>query len=139
LRCNIGVSCKDLSNPKIAYCTFVDNQLAIEAKRKKPFFGGGSGEFVNCVFSGNAALLTEDYFSKDKIKVSHSVTDVRVNWPACKTTAVRFVDRWAGNYSLDASAVASNGFETSHPAWLTSGVNGSIHKLPGIFSSSYRP
>ncbi len=139
LRCNIGVSCKDLSNPKIAYCTFVDNKLAIEAKRKKPFFGGGSGEFVNCVFSGNAALLTEDYFSKDKIKVSHSVLDVRVNWPACKTTAVRFIDRWAGNYTLDATAVASNGFETLQPAWLAGGMNGSEHRLPGVFMSSYRP
>lgn len=136
LRCNIGVACKDLSSPKIAHCTFVDNKLAIEAKRKKEFFGGGSGEFVNCVFSGNVALFTEDYFSQNQILVSHSILDVPTKWPTCKTSEIDFVDRALGNYVLDASTLAGNGLDISMPEWMPSAANGAAHKVPGIFESA---
>jgi spore coat protein CotH len=136
LRCNIAVSCKDLSSPKIAYCTFVDNKLAIEAKRKKEFFGGGSGEFVNCVFSGNAELFTEDYFSQNQILISHSILDVAAKWPTCKTAEIRFVDPAQANYVLDASSLAGNGLEIVQPEWLPHSANGAAHKVPGIFGSA---
>ncbi len=136
LRCNIGVSAKDLSTPKIAHCTFVDNKLAIEAKRKKEFFGGGSGEFVNCVFSGNVELFTEDYFSQNKISISNSILDVAAKWPTCKTTEVRFVDQAKSNYVLDASTLAGNGLDLVQPDWMPHSANGAVHKIPGVFEST---
>jgi len=134
LRCNIGVSAKDLSSPKIAFCTFVDNKLAIEAKRKKEFFGGGAGEFVNCVFSGNTELFTEDYFSQNKIAIRNSLLDVPVKWPTCKTAEIQFVDREQQNFALDAATLTGNGFEMLMPEWLPATSNGVAHKVPGIFS-----
>jgi hypothetical protein len=133
--CNIGVSCKDLSNPKIANCTFINNKMAIEAKRKKPFFGGGSGEFVNCVFFENGTLLQEDYFSEGQVKVRHSLVDVPVDWPTCKTTEIRFVAPEQGNYILEPATVAGNGFEVSLPDWANLNVNGHSPRLPGIFTN----
>jgi spore coat protein CotH len=138
LGCNIGVSCKDLSSPKIANCTFVGNNLAIEAKRKKPFFGGGSGEFVNCVFSGNKELLQEDYFSREKVKVSHSLVDEQIDWPTCVTTAIRFVSPETGNYLLapPQSGVIGDGFMISLPEWAGLNGNGPAPRLPGIFTNA---
>ena len=77
--CRIAISCKDLSFATVRGCTFVGNQLAIEAKRKKPMFGGGAGEFVNCVFAANDTLLREDIFSKGRIKIDHSEMDAKVS------------------------------------------------------------
>jgi hypothetical protein len=77
--CRIAISCKDLSFATVRGCTFVSNQLAIEAKRKKPMFGGGAGEFVNCVFAANDTLLREDIFSKGRIKIEHSEMDAKAS------------------------------------------------------------
>ena len=94
--CSIGISCKDLSYARVAHCTFVDNALAIEAKRKKPMFGGGSGEFVNCVFAANDTLLREDWFSNGKIKLDHVLTDDSNTNPV-----VEFVAPDEDDYRLD--------------------------------------
>ena len=67
--CEIGISVKDLSFARVANCTFANNKLAIEAKRKKPMFGPGSGEFVNCVFTGNQVVKREDYFSRGRVEI----------------------------------------------------------------------
>lgn len=136
--CNIGVSCKDLSSPKIAFCTFINNNLGIEAKRKKEFFGGGSGNFVSCVFYGNKKLFDEDYFSKNQINVSSSLFDVPMEWGTCKTMELHFVAPEKNNYLLDPNALASNGFEVVVPEWANLNNNGQTPKLPGIFSDPVR-
>jgi len=139
--CNIGVSCKDLSSPKIAFCTFINNNLAIEAKRKKPFFGGATGNFVSCVFSGNKELLDEDYFSDGGVAVRHSLVDAAMDWPTCQTAEMHFVAPEQNNYLLEPSTLASNGFEVQLPEWMN--LNGNGHTLsrpagPGIFSDPVR-
>ncbi len=116
--CVIGFSTKDLSHARVAHSTFIDNKLAIEAKRKKPFFGGGSAEVINSVFVGNEQLLTEDYFSSGKVAVSHALTDVPVSWPASRNASVRFVDPEGGDFTLDPRSVMGNGFELARPKWL---------------------
>jgi hypothetical protein len=139
--CNIGVSCKDLSSPKIAFCTFVNNNLAIEAKRKKPFFGGATGNFVSCVFSGNKKLLDEDYFSAGGVEVRHSLVDAQVNWPACQTAEMRFVAPEQNNYLLEPGTSASNGFEVNLPEWVNLNGNGHAPSRPagpGIFTDPVR-
>ncbi len=73
--CTIGMSCKDLSQAAVNRCTFVNNKLAIEAKRKKPMFGGGSGTFTQCVFAANDTLLREDAFSKGHVQFVDSEID----------------------------------------------------------------
>jgi spore coat protein CotH len=73
--CNIGVSCKDLSAAAVSRCTFVGNKLAIEAKRKKPMFGGGAGTFAQCVFAANDTLLREDAFSRGQVQIVDSKVD----------------------------------------------------------------
>ncbi len=136
--CTIGVSCKDLSNPKIAFCTFVGNKLAIEAKRKKAFFGGGSGTFISCVFSRNQTLCQEDYFSKGQIVVRYSLVDVPVDWPTCKTAEVRFAAPGQNNYLLEPSTVAGNGIEIFLPEWANLNHNGHAPSRPagpGIFAN----
>ncbi len=77
--CQIAVSCKDLAFAKVDHCTFVRNRLAIEAKRKKPMFGGGAGEFVGCVFAANDTLLREDIFSKGRILIRDSDMDANAD------------------------------------------------------------
>ncbi|MGH7493839.1 MAG: CotH kinase family protein [bacterium] len=136
--CNIGVSCKDLSSPKIAFCTFINNNLAIEAKRKKSFFGGATGNFENCVFSGNKKLLDEDYFSEGGVVVRHSLVDEPVDWPTCKTAELQFVSPEQNNYLLEPNAPANDGFEVSLPDWANLNHNGHTPKLPGIFLDPVR-
>jgi hypothetical protein len=136
--CNIGVSCKDLSNPKAAFCTFIGNKLAIEAKRKKAFFGSGSGQFVSCVFYENGELLQEDYFSKNQVVVRHSLVDAATNWPTCQTAEMRFFAPAQHNYLLAPNALASNGFQAPLPEWVN--LNGNGHAPfrpagPGIFTN----
>jgi len=133
--CNIGVSCKDLSSPKIAFCTFINNNLAVEAKRKKPFFGGATGNFVSCVFSGNKELLDEDYFSDGGVTVRHSLVDAPTDWPTCKTAELQFVSPDQNNYLLEPNALASNGFEVVAPEWMKLNGNGHAPKLPGILTN----
>ena len=80
--------------------TFVDNVLAIEAKRKKAFFGGGSGEFVNSVFAGNQILLEDDYFSSGQVDIHHSVTDDPQACPVCSTGTIQYRSAETGDYRL---------------------------------------
>ncbi len=131
--CAIGFSTKDLSHARVAHCTFIDNRLAIEAKRKKPFFGAGSAEVVNSVFAGNAQLLTEDYFSRGQVRISHSLVDAPVDWPGSKVTTVRFVDPGHGDFTVDPKSVMSNGFRLAEPDWLheVKAHNGVAY--PGIY------
>lgn len=136
--CNIGVSCKDLSNPKIAFCTFIGNNLGIEAKRKKEFFGGGAGTFVSCVFYQNKAMLSEDYFSKNQIAVRNSLLDVPTEWPTCKMAEMLFVAPDQNNYVLDPRTLADDGFEVTLPDWAGVEGNGHAPKLPGIYSDPVR-
>lgn len=131
--CVIGFSTKDLSHARVAHCTFVDNQLAIEAKRKKPTFGGGSAEVVNSVFSGNKLLLEDDYFSKGKVSVQNSLVDTPVNWPTCHVTSIRFVDPQNENFMIDPLSIMGNGFHLSEPDWLKASMNGATVQQPGIF------
>jgi spore coat protein CotH len=134
--CVIGISTKDLSHARVAHCTFVGNQLAIEAKRKKEMFGGASAEVVNSVFYENKSLLEEDYFSKTKVSVQYSLLDAQVNWPTCKTTDIRFIDPQNQNFLVEPLSIMGNGFNLSQPEWLKSNMkNGSIHQ-PGIFSQT---
>jgi hypothetical protein len=136
--CNIGVSCKDLSSPKIAFCTFIGNNLAIEAKRKKEFFGGGSGNFASCVFYQNKKMLDEDYFSRNQVAVNNSLLDVPMEWASCKTMELHFIAPEKNNYLLNPNALASNGFEVTVPEWANLNNNGHAPKLPGIFSDPVR-
>lgn len=134
--CAIGVSCKDLSRPRVAHCTFVGNQLAIEAKRKKPMFGPGDGEFVNCVFSGNKTLLQEDYFSKNRVLVRHSLLDVAGDWPTCKTARIRFADAEHENYLLQPGVYEGNGYRMDEPDWALPGLPQDAPRRPGVVSAS---
>ncbi|MFQ6115543.1 MAG: right-handed parallel beta-helix repeat-containing protein, partial [bacterium] len=136
--CVIGISTKDLSFARVAYSTFVNNKLAIEAKRKKPMFGAGSGEFVNCVFSGNEILLKEDYFSKGLVSVTHSLVDQPVDWPTSKTADIRFKAPEQKNYILEPTSLAGNGYEVANPDWLIFDDNGYLPQQPGIFADSTR-
>ncbi len=125
----IGLSTKDLSHTQLAFSTFLDNKIAIEAKRKKPFFGGGSGEFVNSVFVGNQVLWEDDYFSSGQIEFRHSVTDDSLACPTCQDGSIQFHSPDMGDFRL-----ASNNFEVETLAWEElSGLNMSAQS-PGIYS-----
>jgi spore coat protein CotH len=102
----IGLSSKDLSHAKIAYSTFVGNVLAIEAKRKKPFFGGGSADFINNVFAENQTFLEEDYFSKGQVSIQNSLTDDPGACPTCQTTDIHFTAPETGDYTLASDTAA---------------------------------
>lgn len=131
-RCAIGISCKDLSFAKVTHCTFVNNKLAIEGKRKKPMFGGGSGEFVNCVFAGNEKLLDADYFSRGRVLVEHSVLDAQTDWPACKTVAIHFVAPEVGDYRLTPGSLENVGFQLMPAQWSDPQVRDPA-QVPGVF------
>ncbi|MCG8608741.1 right-handed parallel beta-helix repeat-containing protein, partial [bacterium] len=131
--CDIGFSTKDLSHAKVAHSTFVGNRLAIEAKRKKPFFGGASAEVINSVFSGNQLLIEEDYFSKDQVSVKHSVADQQVAWDASKTARVKFNQPEQNDYTLHPSSIAGNGYHLTHPDWLQATGLVPVIEIPGIF------
>ncbi len=133
--CDIGISIKDLSYARIAHCTLVGNRIALEAKRKKAMFGGASGEVYNCVFAQNQNLLLEDYFSRDQVRVVHSVSDMETDWQASKTTEIRFVAPEQNNFLIDSRVLMSNGFAISQPEWLDAGSMPPGASLPGIFHS----
>ncbi len=133
-QCDIGISAKDLSVARVAHCTFVDNRLAIEAKRKKPMFGGGSGDVVNCVFAGNQVLMTEDYFSQGKMQVSHSLTDIAVDWPASAKAEIRFADKQRNDFEL-VTPVNDMQFSLASPIWLRLPNHASANR-PGIYSKA---
>jgi hypothetical protein len=131
--CNIGISCKDLSYARVAHCTFVSNDLAIEAKRKKPMFGGGAGEFINCVFAANDTLLREDLFSDGKIKLDHALSDDA----GADELVIEFVAPEANDYRLDTDAMKT-AFEVVDVPWL--GLD-NPPIAPGVFDlpASWRP
>lgn len=100
-RCKIAVSNKDLSHGRVAFSTFVDNDVAIEAKLKKDWYGPGSGEYANNVFAGNRVLLDEDYVSRGNVDLHHSlVDDPAVRCRACVVGRAAFRDARRGDYRL---------------------------------------
>jgi hypothetical protein len=135
LRANtIGISTKDLSFARVAYSTFVDNTLAIEAKRKKPFFGGGGGEFLNNVFTGNEELLTQDSFSAGKVVLGSSLVDVAAaSCSDCETGPARFISLERGDYRLAPAGVDGDGFQAAQIAWSGIGERFALPAQPGIF------
>jgi hypothetical protein len=102
VRCNIGVSTKDLSHARIAYSTFVDNATAIEAKRKKPEFGGGTAEVANSVFVDNEVFFDEDVFSTGGIDLHNVILSrpVELRCRACSVGEVGFRAPAAGDYRI---------------------------------------
>jgi hypothetical protein len=131
----IGISTKDLSHPRVAWTTFVDNETAIEAKRKKPMFGGGSGEFVNVVFSGNRVLLTEDSFSKGGVQIAAALSDQPLaECAGCRTTSVRFAGDGADDWRL-ASETNGGGPAPLLRDWaeVEQEIDGSLPPHPGVF------
>lgn len=132
LNCTIGLSTKDLSLAKVAHATFVGNQLAIEAKRKKPFFGGGSGEFINCVFSGNRKLLSEDVFSAGKVSLAHSILDVAVEWKTCQTIMANFRSPLNHDFSIDKDSLGPNKSMITMVDWAKEFTNGQTLVVPGV-------
>jgi len=131
--CGIGFSTKDLSRARVAHSTFIDNRLAIEAKRKKPFFGGASAEVVNSVFSGNQELLKEDYFSKNQVTIKNSLVDRDVDWESCETVRIKFLSPEQNDFSVDPGSIPGIDFRLAHPDWLRSANGSNGHTLPGIF------
>jgi hypothetical protein len=132
----IAVSTKDLSVAKVANCTFVNNKLAIEAKRKKTFFGSGSGEFINCVFSGNETLLWEDYFSRGQVTIDNSVADQSLDTPKKNKAvgAIQFTSPERQNYLLASFFVQKNGVEPTFPHWFQKEISGRVIEYPGIYT-----
>jgi hypothetical protein len=133
----IAISTKDLSFAKVANCTFVNNKLAIEAKRKKAMFGPGSGEFVNCVFADNETLLQEDYFSRGRVTINHSVADQSLDEPNEKTVfgPIQFAAPERQNYLLAASFVKKNGIDLAFPLWYQKEINVREIEYPGIYTA----
>lgn len=123
IACTIGASFKDLSFAKVEHCTFVGNKTAIEAKRKKPMFGGGSGELDLCVFARNDILLEEDHFSRGKVSIKRSIIDTETGWPTCKTLAIRFMAPEAGDYRLAPGMLQDSRIEAG-PVGRSTGVSG---------------
>jgi hypothetical protein len=129
----IGLSTKDLSHARVAYATFVDNILAIEAKRKKPFFGGGSGEFVDSVIAENQTLLEEDYFSEGQVVFQDSLADDALGCARCQIAQVVFQAREAGDYRLSIGMPGA-GLELAQPDWLPDEVLAGLPQIPGIYT-----
>jgi spore coat protein H len=126
LGCKIGISCKDLSVARVAHCTFVRNRCAIEAKRKKPFFGGGSGEFINCVFAENDSLHREDYFSQGQVRFDHVAADAGL--PG-REAVLAFVAPASGDWRLNPAG--AHALEVGPVTWAALEPHPA---LPGIFT-----
>jgi hypothetical protein len=133
----IAISTKDLSVAKVANCTFFNNKLAIEAKRKKPMFGPGSGEFVNCVFSGNQTLLKEDYFSRGLVTFDQSISDNSLAQHNDKLVfiPIQFVAPERHNYLLAPAFAENNGVELAFPPWYPREINHDDIASPGIYTA----
>jgi len=132
-RNHIGTSVKDLSHGQFAYVTFVENVLAVEAKRKKPFFGGGSGEIVNSVFAGNQTLLSDDYFSQGKVHIHHSLADGTIACLTCANARIQFRASATGDYRIAAETLGASTVELASPSWLESELPDSAPSTPGYF------
>jgi hypothetical protein len=126
----IGLSTKDLSQARVAYATFVENTLAIEAKRKKAFFGGGSGEIINSVFAGNQDLLNEDYFSSNQVVIRNSLADDQRSCPTCLTGNIDFISEESSDYRLWREDWGGQKFELLQVEWASPNVEPTT---PGIF------
>jgi hypothetical protein len=133
----IGISSKDLSFARVAYSTFLGNRLAIEAKRKKPMFGGAGGEFVNNVYVNNDELLSEDFFSRGGIQIYSSLLD-RDSLPCqgCSTGEVHFAAGERGDFRL-ASTPDAAGFVAAAPSWvkLEDEPGADPPSVPGVFGA----
>jgi hypothetical protein len=129
----IGFSTKDLSHAQVAYATFTENVLAIEAIRKKPFFGGGSGQIINAVFAGNQVLLAEDYFSNGQVDILNSVADDQQGCGACESFAnILFLAPESGDYRLKAETFSEK-IQLIHPDWIPASIIVSAPEVPGTF------
>jgi hypothetical protein len=135
----IGLSTKDLSFARVAFTTFVGNATAIEAKRKKPMFGGAGGEFVNSVFSANPVLLHEDAFSQGQVRLLSSLVDRELAaCTSCRTAAARFAAGAQGDYRLasedDAPPLLRREWAEVEPE-----IDGSLPPAPGLFRVAPAP
>ena len=105
-------------------------------------FGGGGGEFVNNVFSGNKILLEEDYFSKGQVLLQSSLVDGETTLcPSCQTAVVRFRSPNVGDYRLASATHEGNGFAMVRAVWAKAELdaNGSRPPQAGIFSQLMNP
>lgn len=133
---DIGIAPKDLSHPRVANSTFIGNRLAIGAYRKKPMFGGSSGEFVNCVFSGNEEMIEEDYFSKGKVKVISSISDKPIPGQLEQATAIQFAGAERNDYLLAPLFGQQFATQLAYPQWLPEEFKQQALAAPGIFSNT---
>ena len=133
----IAISTKDLSSAKVANCTFYHNKLAIEAKRKKPMFGPGSGEFINCVFSGNQTLFKEDFFSRGLVTFGQSITDNSFVQQDHNLVFVpiRFVAPEDQNYVLAFDFIERRSIEPVFPRWYQKEIPYRQIQHPGIYTA----
>jgi len=134
----IGTSLKDLSHAKVANATFVGNVLAVEAKRKKPFFGGGSGEFINSVFAENRVLLEEDYFSRGQVSIQETLVDDQAACPTCRTANIDFKAPETGDFTLSAETLDNYEFDVVQADWArVEGLSDSL-QIPGVLAGLTR-
>jgi hypothetical protein len=133
----IALSTKDLSNARVAHSTFVQNNLAIEAKRKKPMYGPGAGEFLNCVFSANTKILQEDYFSRGNVIIKQSLTDVPLDSHPGNITVgpIQFTAPDHLNFLLSASFAGDKSVNLALPAWYRSEIQTGKIRYPGILTA----
>jgi hypothetical protein len=69
----IGVASKDLSRTRLFATTFHGNETALALYRKKPLFGGATGEVVGSLFWGNRRNLAVD--GESRVTVLASAAD----------------------------------------------------------------
>jgi hypothetical protein len=138
----IGLSTKDLSFARVAWSTFVDNGLAVEAKRKKPMFGGAGGEFVNNVYAGNRKLLSEDWFSQGRVEMRSSLFDAdALACEGCRAGSVRFASDESGDFRLVSVGGGGDGVTPVSRPWarVEDEINGHVPATPGLFRVPERP
>ena len=131
---NIGMAVKDLSHAQVAYTTFVDNVIALEVNRKKAFFGGGSGEFVNTIFVGNQTLLDEDYFSDGQTVIRDSVADDQQACPTCIEGIAQFRAAAEGDYRLLPNMYSNGEFVVGTAVWINQDSADEMPQQPGVYS-----
>jgi hypothetical protein len=69
--CKIGIETKDKSTPRIINNVIVNNEIGLNAYRKKEIFdGGGEPKVYNSIIWGNNEQVKDDKFSKTKIYYS---------------------------------------------------------------------
>jgi hypothetical protein len=134
----IGTSVKDLSHAQVANATFVGNVLAVEAKRKKPFFGGGSGEFINSVFAENRVLLEEDYFSRDQVSIQKSLIDDQSACPTCQAANIDFKAPETGDFTLSAETLGNYDFDVVQADWARVEGFSDLLQIPGFLAGLTR-